>query len=624
MKKLLLLSMFLVFGTQIDTHAQETTKFDFGEYTLEACSSGSCSVFGYKKEHNPTVATLAGDSMWNESIRVHFLVDDQITVNLQTILDAIAEDSQIAKDEGLYCGEGDAYVYAGQQNIDLTEATDLGWPLQTDFINVAVATLDDPTLGTLFDSYVLEARECYGAQKINTIIRNSALGVQENSTRGFAPEDNIHPSETFKQDAYNHTGIRGHAISHSAGWNHPDHQNGPDPTQRPMQTNDGKSYGWSTSGNLGFSGGTNLGVGPDGEDIAGYIRVSHPNWLTIMPNLAIENLTGPSTTETGSMVSFSASTNKDIENENWTWEFTNGNSNFNESGDNVNVSFSETGTWSYTVTVTNDCGGQTATMTGTVEVTSSNSAPVAKCLDNLTLSLDSDGMTTLLADDLDNGSTDDSGIESTTIDGKATLDFNCDDLGQQDITFTVTDAEGLSSSCVTSVTIIDDLAPTLECIDEVITIKLEAGQDTTLIVSQLIENVSDNCDTTVDLGNATFSGNDPGDKTVTVTVTDDSNNSSTCTVNVIVELVLSIDIIEVEGISVYPNPFEDNIFIDISPSLSIDKVILTTSIGQKKEEPVTSVLEVGGAPGLYILELLDLDESGRISQKYHTRIIKVR
>lgn len=87
-----------------------------------------------------------------------------------------------------------------------------------------------------------------------------------------------------------------------------------------------------------------------------------------------------------------------------------------------------------------------------------SSPPVAVCK-NATLALGSGGTVTVLTTDVNNGSTDDIGITSISVSPNT---FNCTHKNTtQNVTLTVTDADGQTSTCVASVTITDPVAGTV-------------------------------------------------------------------------------------------------------------------------------------------------------------------
>ncbi len=90
-----------------------------------------------------------------------------------------------------------------------------------------------------------------------------------------------------------------------------------------------------------------------------------------------------------------------------------------------------------------------------------NEAPIAVCQD-ITIDLDPvTGMASITAADVDNGSTDNCGIDSMTLDISS---FDCSMIGPNTVTLTVTDNVGNSSTCTTTVTVQDTTAPEVVCI----------------------------------------------------------------------------------------------------------------------------------------------------------------
>ncbi len=112
-----------------------------------------------------------------------------------------------------------------------------------------------------------------------------------------------------------------------------------------------------------------------------------------------------------------------------------------------------------TLSVT-DSDGNTSTCEFTVTV-NDNEPPVAVCQD-LTLDLDPvTGTVSITAADVDNGSTDNCGIASMTLDISS---FDCSNTGANTVTMTVTDNSGNSSTCTSTVTVQDVTAPEVFCI----------------------------------------------------------------------------------------------------------------------------------------------------------------
>ncbi|MBK7425684.1 MAG: hypothetical protein IPI60_00910 [Saprospiraceae bacterium] len=99
--------------------------------------------------------------------------------------------------------------------------------------------------------------------------------------------------------------------------------------------------------------------------------------------------------------------------------------------------------------------------------------PTIALCQNQSVYLDSLGSATVLAEDVDNGS---SGCAPLTfeIDGEPSIVFDCDETGDNVITMTVTNSLGQQNSCTATITVIDSISPilspamdmTVECNDD--------------------------------------------------------------------------------------------------------------------------------------------------------------
>ncbi len=186
------------------------------------------------------------------------------------------------------------------------------------------------------------------------------------------------------------------------------------------------------------------------------------------------------------------------------------------------------GTNTVTLTAT-DGSGNTATCTATVTV-EDNTNPVAIC-QNITVQLDATGNVSIVAADVDGGSTDACGTPSLSIDTNA---FDCSDVGANSVTLTATDGSGNASTCIATVTVEDNIPPTPVC--QNITVQLDASGNATITAAQVDNGSSDNCGVaSLALDNTTFNCSNIGANTVTLTVTDDNGNTATCTATVTIE-----------------------------------------------------------------------------------------
>src|SRR5205823_943225 len=160
---------------------------------------------------------------------------------------------------------------------------------------------------------------------------------------------------------------------------------------------------------------------------------------------------------------------------------------------------------------------------------SSDLPPTAVC-QNITVQLDASGHATITAVQLDNGSTDASGIASLSL---SQTNFDCTTIGTNTVTLTVTDNNGNISTCTGTVTVVDSVAPTAVCKD--ITVQLDASGHATITAVQIDNGSSDACGiASLSLDKTSFDVSNVGTNLVTLTVTDNNGNTSTCTATVTV------------------------------------------------------------------------------------------
>ncbi|MEE4197601.1 MAG: hypothetical protein V2I54_08155, partial [Bacteroidales bacterium] len=112
----------------------------------------------------------------------------------------------------------------------------------------------------------------------------------------------------------------------------------------------------------------------------------------------------------------------------------------------------------YTVTDNNGCTGSDDVTLTVEDVT----APTAICKD-ITVALDGSGSVSITGADVDDGSTDNCTAAANLTLTVAPNSFDCSDLGDNPVILTVTDAEGNTSTCTATVTVEDNIAPSLTC-----------------------------------------------------------------------------------------------------------------------------------------------------------------
>ncbi len=180
---------------------------------------------------------------------------------------------------------------------------------------------------------------------------------------------------------------------------------------------------------------------------------------------------------------------------------------------------SNLGAGSYGVSVTdgNDCEA-----TINVQVGINDSEPPMALTQNLTLALNGSGTASLSASQVDNGSTDNCTIESMTIDK---TDFDCNDLGLHEVTLTIVDVAGNTSTGTATIEVVDNQSPVIS-VQNVVVFLDENG--TATIAPQMLDGgSSDNCsiaEQTIDV--ASFTCANFGLNAVVLTVVDASGNSA--------------------------------------------------------------------------------------------------
>ncbi|MEZ4778868.1 MAG: proprotein convertase P-domain-containing protein [Flavobacteriaceae bacterium] len=191
------------------------------------------------------------------------------------------------------------------------------------------------------------------------------------------------------------------------------------------------------------------------------------------------------------------------------------------------------GTTTVTVTSEDDCGN---TSTCTFDVTvSDNEPPVAVC-QNITVQLDASGNASIVAADVDGGSTDNCGIATLAVDIDT---FDCSDVGPNNVVLTVTDVNGNSSQCTAIVTVEDNVPPVVSCPADIV-----ANNDTGVCgaaVTYAPALATDACG----IASVVQTSPDPnvlgsgdvfpvGTTTVTFTATDVNGNTNTCSFDITV------------------------------------------------------------------------------------------
>lgn len=182
--------------------------------------------------------------------------------------------------------------------------------------------------------------------------------------------------------------------------------------------------------------------------------------------------------------------------------------------------------------------------------------PTANCED-VTLSIGPNGSSELLAEIVNNASTDNIGVVTLELDNTT---FTCAEVGQNNtVELTVGDPAGNTSTCTAIVTVIDNLTPSLD-VDNLPDLIAECSLDLFPSVT-----ASDNCGGTLQgTADATLPIENQGTTVITWTYEDPSGNVTTQTQNVIIDDVTP------------PTVITQDVTIDLNGASSID--ILTSDI----------------------------------------------
>ncbi len=177
-----------------------------------------------------------------------------------------------------------------------------------------------------------------------------------------------------------------------------------------------------------------------------------------------------------------------------------------------------------------DASGNTSAAEVTITVVD-EIKPTLKAKAAYTIKLDAEGKAALKWEDLDEGSIDNCSIKEKLL---SKTSFTCADLGANKVTFTAKDASGNTSSAEVTITVVDEIKPTLKA-KAAYTIKLDAEGKAALKWEDLDEGSSDNCSVKEKLLSKTsFTCADIGTSKVTFTAKDASGNTSAAEVTVTV------------------------------------------------------------------------------------------
>jgi gliding motility-associated-like protein len=175
-----------------------------------------------------------------------------------------------------------------------------------------------------------------------------------------------------------------------------------------------------------------------------------------------------------------------------------------------------------------DVSGNVNTATATVTVLDTFAPSVAT--QNITVYLDVNGNASIVAADVNNGSTDNCAIASMSVSPNS---FNCSNTGSNTVTLSVTDVSGNVATANATVTVLESILPTV--FTQNITVYLDANGNASITAMDIDNGSFDNCSiASMSVSPNTFTCADSNANLVTLTATDASGNVNTATATVTV------------------------------------------------------------------------------------------
>ncbi|MAQ75684.1 MAG: hypothetical protein CL613_05055 [Aquimarina sp.] len=240
----------------------------------------------------------------------------------------------------------------------------------------------------------------------------------------------------------------------------------------------------------------------------------------------------------------------------------------------INVQGTTMITWTY-----EDQSGNTSTQDQNIIIEDTTVPTVIT--QNVTLQLDELGNASLTSNQINNGSIDNCGIDTITLDIDS---FSCSDVGDNTVTLTVTDVNGNQSSAQAIVTVEDNIAPVYitSSLPDDITVGLTTDDAYELEDFTVEVEVTDNCDivnrvTTISQSPVAGTLLEAGDHIITISAIDDTGNVEDYEFTITVDATLGVDDFTQNDFKMYPNPTRGIVQLGIE----VEKITILDYLGKE-------------------------------------------
>jgi subtilisin-like proprotein convertase family protein len=239
-----------------------------------------------------------------------------------------------------------------------------------------------------------------------------------------------------------------------------------------------------------------------------------------------------------------------------------------------------------------DQSGNEATCEATVTVIEGIFTPNAVC-QSVTVTLGEDGTATVLAGAFDGGSTGVRCVDGLSIDIE---NFSCEDIGNPvQIEFTVTNAAGVTDSCIAFANVVDGLAPEVICpADQTVTSNGPYALPDYFATGEAV--ALDNCTNPV-----TVTDQDPnvgtlleeGTYSITLSAEDDNGFESDCSFELTVIDLLGAESPEIllASIALFPNPAINSLTISNPKLLELENITIYDLNGRVVTQKTIGIID---------------------------------